>query len=163
MTDPRRCGSQTLTGGSCKIILRDGQERCWQHKGTQCAVCLAAMGGQSVTRKLDCGHEFHERCLNRWKLTCQETPTCPMCREPFDAPTYKCRLIIERSNDSLRNITDFETANISSIVEGFGMEFRELVPSQGRFLSDIHFDIEPGEVLQTILRELGLPAPPENF
>ena len=86
-----------------------------------------------------------------------------MCREPFDAPTYKCRLIIERSNDSLRNITDFETANISSIVEGFGIEFRELVPSQGRFLSDIHFDIEPGEVLQTILRELGLPAPPENF
>jgi hypothetical protein len=86
-----------------------------------------------------------------------------MCREPFDVPTYKCRLIIERSSDSLRNITDFETANIASIVDGFGIQFRELVPNQGRFLSDIHFDIEPGEILQTILRELGLPAPPENF
>ena len=163
MADPRRCGSQTLTGGSCKIILREGQERCWQHRGTQCAVCLATMGGQSTTRKLDCGHEFHERCLNRWKLTCQETPTCPMCREPFDAPTYKCRLIIERSSDSLRNITDFETANISSIVDGFGIQFRDLVPNHGRFLSDIHFDIEPGEILHNILRELGLPAPSENF
>lgn len=86
-----------------------------------------------------------------------------MCRVPFDVPTYKCRLIIERMSDSVRNITDFETSNLSTIMDGFGLQFRELVPSQGRFLSDIRFDIDPEEVLQDILRELGLPGAPEGF
>ena len=86
-----------------------------------------------------------------------------MCREPFDVPTYKCRLIIERSADSFRNVTDFETSNIADILDGFGLQFRDLVPSRGRFLSDIRFDIDPAETLRDILRELGLPAPPENL
>jgi hypothetical protein len=81
---------------------------------------------------------------------------------PFDVPTYKCRLIIERTSDSLRNITDFDTSNIAGILDGFGMQFRELIPSQGRFITDLRFDIDPGEVLRDILTELGLPVPPEN-
>jgi Ring finger domain len=163
MTEPRRCGASTLTGGLCKTIVRDeGQERCWQHRGSQCSVCLANMGGQSNTRKLNCGHEFHGRCLNRWKLQCTETPTCPMCREPFDIPTYKCRLIIERTSDSFRNISDFETSNIANILDGFGLQFRELIPQQGGFITDIRFDIDPEETLRDVLRGLGLPeAPPD--
>jgi hypothetical protein len=48
-----------------------------------------------------------------------------------------------------------------NILDGFGLQFRELVPSQGRFLTDIRFDIDPDEVLNDILSELGLPeAPP---
>ena len=165
MADPpvRRCSVPTRSGEPCKTILREGQEQCWQHRGAQCAVCLATMGGRTASRILGCGHEFHERCLNRWKLTCQETPTCPMCREPFDVPTYKCRLIIERSADSFRHINDFETSNIAGILDGSGLQIRELVPSQGRFLSDIRFDIDPEETLQEILRELGLPVPPPPF
>jgi hypothetical protein len=47
-----------------------------------------------------------------------------------------------------------------SIVEGFGLDFRTLVPtSSGRFYTDIHFDIEPSETLEDVLRELGLPVP----
>jgi hypothetical protein len=84
-----------------------------------------------------------------------------MCREPFDVPTYRCRLIIERTGDSFRHASDFETSNIVNILDGFGLQFRELVPSQGRFLTDIRFDIDPDEVLNDILSELGLPeAPP---
>ena len=86
-----------------------------------------------------------------------------MCREPFDVPTYKCRLIIERSADSFRHTTDFETSNIATIIDGFGLQFRELVPSQGGFITDIRFDIDPEETLRDILRELGLPSPPENL
>ena len=164
MADPvRRCSAPTRSGEPCKTILQEGKERCWQHRGSQCSVCLANMGGQSATRKLDCGHEFHKRCLDRWKLMCPETPTCPMCREPFDAPTYRCRLIIERTGDSFRHTTDFETSNMSSILEGFGLEFRELVPPHGRFVSDIRFDISPEEALQEVLRELGLPRAPDNL
>jgi hypothetical protein len=48
-----------------------------------------------------------------------------------------------------------------SIVEGFGLDFRSLVPggNAGRFYTDIHFDIEPSETLEDVLRELGLPIP----
>jgi hypothetical protein len=164
MTDRPRCGAQTLSGESCKQYVKNGQEKCWQHQGTQCSVCLACMGGQSATRKLECGHEFHVRCLNKWKTSCTgPDPTCPMCRVPFDVPTYRCRLIIERTVDSQRHISDFETSNITTIMDGFGVDFRQIVPSHGRFYTDIQFDIDPEEALQDILRELGLPGAPENF
>lgn len=88
-----------------------------------------------------------------------------MCRVPFDVPLYKCRLIIERTRDGARDTTDFETRNIQEIIQGFGIDFRSLVPSQatGRLFTDIHFDIEPNEVLEEILRELGLPQGPFRF
>ena len=159
----RQCCAETLSGARCRQHTREGQDRCWFHQGVQCSVCLAYMGTQSASRTLRCSHQFHERCLNRWKLQCQGTPTCPMCREPFDVPTYKCRLIIERTSDSFRSMTDFETANIAQIIDGFGLQFRDLIPNQGRFLTDVHFDIEPEEVLRDVLRELGLPEPPESL
>jgi hypothetical protein len=60
-----------------------------------------------------------------------------------------------------RQVTNFETDNVMSIVEGFGLDFRTLLPggAAGRFYTDIHFDIEPHEDLEDILRELGLPVP----
>lgn len=81
-----------------------------------------------------------------------------MCREPFDVPSYRCRLIIERLSDNQRVVTDFETTNVASITDGFGLDFQSLVPANGRFYTDIHFDIDPGEALNEILTELGLPA-----
>lgn len=154
----RRCTGQTLTGGECKHKVREGETRCWVHKGPQCPVCFVPMT-HARTRALPCGHEFHERCIERWKSTCTgPDPTCPMCREPFDVPTYRCRLIIERAADGQRTTTDFESNNVASIVQGFGLDFRNLIPNgTGRFYTDIHFDIDPNEALADILRELGLP------
>jgi hypothetical protein len=85
-----------------------------------------------------------------------------MCRTPFDVPLYKCRLIIERVSDSRRTVNDFETNNVASIIEGFGLDFRALIPDNtGTFITDIHFDIDPGEAIQEILNELGLPSYPD--
>jgi hypothetical protein len=87
-----------------------------------------------------------------------------MCREPFDLPTYRCRLIIERVSDNQRATSNFETQSVQDIVEGFGLDFRALVPSgAGRLYTDIHFDVEPTEALEEILRELGLPEGPFRF
>lgn len=155
-----RCGAQTLTGAACKA---KSQGRCWQHKGPQCSVCLTCMSGQSSTRKLECGHQFHMKCLNRWKLSCRgPDPTCPMCRAPFDVPTFRCRLIIERvgTGDPSRTVTQFETTNATNILEGFGLDMRTLMPNHtGRFFTDIHFDINADEILSEVLTELGLPIP----
>lgn len=87
-----------------------------------------------------------------------------MCREPFDLPLYRCRLIIERVRDGSRATEDFETTNVHEIVQGFGIDFRSLIPHDaGRLFTDIHFDIEPNEVLEEILRELRLPQGPFRF
>lgn len=158
----RRCGAQTNHGAPCRFKLSQGQEKCWIHTGPACSVCLNSMSQTQATRTLPCNHIFHDKCLERWKRVCTTPdPTCPMCREPFDLVNYRCRLIIEKSGDgeSERTIRDFETSNISSIIEGFGLDFRSIVPhGRGRFYSDIRFDINADEALEDILRELGLPA-----
>ena len=83
-----------------------------------------------------------------------------MCRVPFDVPTYRCRLIIEKTGDGTRSITEFLSQNVNSIMEGFGLDFRSILPNNtGRMLTDIHFDIDPLEDLRTVLTELGLPTP----
>jgi hypothetical protein len=155
-----RCGAQTLSGRECRQVVKEGT-RCWQHTGPQCSVCLSCMGGQSQTRKLGCNHEFHTKCLERLKTSCRgPEPTCPMCRTPFDVPSYKCRLIIERTGDNTRSITEFLSQNVFSIMEGFGLDYNRLVPNNiGRMLTDIHFDIDPTEDLRAVLTELGLPHP----
>jgi Ring finger domain len=156
-----RCGADTISGSKCKVKIQAGQERCWIHRGPQCSVCFCPMATQVHNRTLDCGHTFHSRCLERWKRTCTTPdPTCPMCRVPFDVPTYRCRLIIERVADGQREAVDFDTSNVSQITDGFGIEFRNLIPSHGRFYTDIQFDVDPEEALLDILTELGLPRPP---
>lgn len=154
-----RCGGQTLSGGECRQFVKEEGMRCRQHSGPQCSICFACM--TTNTRKLNCGHEFHTRCLDRWKSSCRgPDPTCPMCRVPFDVPTYRCRLIIEKVEDGGRSITEFLSQNVNSIMEGFGLDFRNLIPNNvGRMLTDIHFDIEPTEDLRAVLTSLGLPAP----
>lgn len=158
-----RCGAQTAHGTPCRSKVPGGEERCWIHKGPQCSVCLGPMAHQA-NRTLPCGHVFHSRCVDRWKRSCPTDPTCPMCREPFDLPTYRCRLIIERVSDNQRAVSNFDTLNIQEITEGFGLDFRALVPAgSGRMYTDIHFDVEPTEALEEILRELGLPEGPFRF
>jgi hypothetical protein len=67
--------------------------------------------------------------------------------------------MIERVSNHQEYARDFETSNITSIIDGFGIDLRQLLPpsSEGRVIADIHFDIEPGEDLEEALRELGLP------
>lgn len=151
------CGAQTASGAECKHKVHGTEERCWLHKGPQCSVCYTPLTSRN-TRSLPCNHQFHTKCVDRWKRTCSPgDPTCPMCRTPFDLPTYRCRLTIERVSDSNVSTTHFETSNITSIVEGFGLDFRALVPNgPGRILTDIHFDIDEGEDIREVLRELGI-------
>ena len=162
MEGQRRCGAQTRQGTPCKVKLPDGQEACWIHNGPQCSVCLNPMRLQA-DRTLPCGHTFHSKCVDRWKRSCPGDPTCPMCRVPFDVPTYRCRLIIERTSDLQRHVSDLETSNVTSILEGFGLDFNQFAPLQGRLYTDIQFDVGLDETLSELLTELGLPPPPEQF
>lgn len=160
MSHNHKCGATTISGGTCKHPVPEGREHCWLHNGPQCSVCFNALSNRN-TRTLPCNHEFHTKCVDRWKRTCAPgDPTCPMCRSPFDLPKYRCRLTVERVNEANTFTTDFQTSNINSIVAGFGFDLREML--QGLY-TDIHFDIDHDEDINYILQELGLPLPPDNF
>jgi hypothetical protein len=152
----RRCGAQTLSGNPCRQIIRGEQQKCWQHSGEQCSVCLGYMN-TTQTRTLPCTHIFHSRCVERWKTTCHGDPTCPMCRTPFDVPLYRCRLLIERVSDGDINDTMFNSSNVRSIMNGFGVTLER---GQEMIHSEIRWDVEAGEDLINELQQLGLPLPP---
>jgi hypothetical protein len=51
------------------------------HTDTECIICYNIMADN--TRKLDCGHEFHNSCLNTWidrRRSSNNDITCPTCR-----------------------------------------------------------------------------------
>ena len=163
MSQDRRCGALTLSGGTCKHTVH-GTEHCWIHSGPQCSVCFSTLHTRN-TRVLPCTHEFHTKCVDRWKRTCAPgDPTCPMCRTPFDLPTYRCRLMIERVIDSNTYITDIMTSNLNPVMNGLGLDIRNLIQnSHDGLFTDIHFDVEQDENLVQILQYLGLPHPPDGF
>ncbi|RZC59992.1 hypothetical protein C5167_021751 [Papaver somniferum] len=53
--------------------------------GSCCSICLADYNNTDITRLLpDCGHLFHQKCVDPWLL---QHPTCPICRSsPFPTP-----------------------------------------------------------------------------
>nr|XP_009779926.1 PREDICTED: E3 ubiquitin-protein ligase RNF181-like [Nicotiana sylvestris] len=42
-----------------------------------CAICLCVYQGEDTIGKLQCGHEFHVGCVNKWL---QQKNACPFCR-----------------------------------------------------------------------------------
>ncbi|KAI4351223.1 hypothetical protein L6164_005601 [Bauhinia variegata] len=59
------------------------------HKGNStpscCSICLADYKDSHLLRLLpDCGHFFHQRCIDMWL---RMNPSCPMCRtSPLSTP-----------------------------------------------------------------------------
>ncbi|KAI4290966.1 hypothetical protein PAPHI01_0240 [Pancytospora philotis] len=43
-----------------------------------CSICLSAYRPKSKVRKLDCSHEFHRKCIDRWLK--KGNLNCPVCR-----------------------------------------------------------------------------------
>jgi len=151
------CTGTTQTGSRCKNRIRDGGDRCHMHAdGVQCSVCF--QGLHRNTRKLPCGHEFHTKCIDRWKRTCRADPTCPMCRTPFDLPMYRIKLIIQRVQEGTADTTDYTTSNIQGIQSEFGLDLRALDIAGDAATLNILFDLEEHENLSEVLRTLGIPG-----
>lgn len=149
----RRCTGLTRLGGQCKCKPRQETDRCHLHtEGDQCSICMTNMLPRS-TRELECGHSFHVRCIDRWK---RSSRTCPMCREPFDQPIYNITITIQSSVDGNTATETYTTSNIQTMIESFGLSETAILDASRRTVTDINFDIEFGEVLEEVLRELGI-------
>jgi len=121
----------------------------------QCSVCL--QGLNRSTRTLPCGHEFHLKCVDRWKRSCRADPTCPMCRAPFDLPKYRIRIVIDRVEEGTHEVRSYVTSNIQTIRDEFGLDLRVLESHEEASLNII-FDLEAHEDIVEVLRTLGVPS-----
>lgn len=140
-----QCVGICKNGTRCKRL---GGQRCFQHPDDQCSICMENMSGVT-SRTLGCQHTFHKRCLERWK---RNRRTCPICRAPFDMPQYRVSLTIHCIHDGQRATSHYETTDITTVAESFGLDENML----NRSITDITFEIDPDEDIETILRELGV-------
>jgi len=50
-----------------------------------CIICLQPLAS-SASSALDCGHEFHSKCVLKW-LTKVDSPSCPVCKQDTQTMT----------------------------------------------------------------------------
>ena len=151
------CLGVTTTGDRCKRRPGGGQTRCHMHRedGAQCSVCLQAL--TRATRVLPCGHEFHLKCVDRWKRACRGDPTCPMCRVPFDLPKYRVRIVVDRVAEMTYDVRSYTTSNIQAIREEFGLDLRILEAHEEASLN-ILFELGDHENIDEVFTSLGVPG-----
>jgi hypothetical protein len=151
--EDRRCTGLTRLGAQCRRNSNAGSDRCGLHQeGDQCSICMTNMLPRS-SRQLPCSHTFHVRCIDRWK---RSSRTCPMCREPFDQPLYNVTITIQCTADGQSATETYTTSNIQGIIHSFGISQNMLNDMGRRTVTDINFDIEFNEILEEVLRELGV-------
>lgn len=151
-----RCGHTTLAGSQCKNKVAQDGAPCRMHTETnQCAVCFSGLVRN--LRTLPCGHAFHQRCIDRWKRSCRAEPTCPMCRVPFDLPTYRVAISIKNISQGTVESSEYTTSNIQGIQNEFGLDMRMLDMHQDTTLN-IVFDLDEDEELREVLAAIGVPG-----
>jgi hypothetical protein len=140
-----RCSGTTLSGSQCKLPVKENG-RCSKHTGDVCSICLASMT-RTNSKKLDnCIHDFHTKCIDKWR---KKHNSCPVCRKPIDDIQYTVSIRIEPGN--LRS--NIVTNNVASISTLFGVEH-----NLENFLTEIQFSSSVEDDIRHILQEIGFPV-----
>lgn len=79
-----------------------------------------------------------------------------MCREPFDQPEYRVMISIQCVRTGDRGIDQYLTTNVTGLEEAFNLNTHDLINGVRRTTYNIDFETEYGQVLDEILRELGI-------
>ena len=62
---------------ACRVLLG------FAAGSSECCICLESMFEERPSIGLDCGHIIHEECLQKALSSVGQSPTCPLCRTPF--------------------------------------------------------------------------------
>lgn len=73
------CKKITKSGNPCKCHCAYNFDFCYNHS-PDCPICLEKLVSENV-QELQCGHMFHNKCLEKWL---EENHTCPYCRSLVD-------------------------------------------------------------------------------
>ncbi|KAK8952143.1 RING-H2 finger protein ATL70 [Platanthera zijinensis] len=85
-------GPNNVLKGCPKVTYAEAKRRDPRVTGSGCSVCLADYGDDDevLLRLLpECGHLFHERCVDTWLRL---RPTCPVCRSSPAPPRHMANI-----------------------------------------------------------------------
>ena len=78
--------------GCKKKVLLDG--KCMYHVKQDCSICLEPVKSTNTisTKRLHCGHAFHQDCILEWFVKSDTCPNCKDCckKDPFVVFKEKC-------------------------------------------------------------------------
>jgi len=147
------CGANTQTGCPCKAKVAGEGMRCHWHQPVEgdsnCSVCMECMTEHN-SRELECGHRFHKKCLNKWKL--EGNRTCPLCREDFDVPMFNVKVTITPNTDEYREAEFDASGSASNIFDALGLyepNYRELATQMTLEADDLN-------TLRSVLERVGI-------
>ena len=142
------------TGQPCRAKVRTEGCRCHWHQPIEgpdkdCSICMDYMTSRNH-RELPCGHKFHKKCLNKWKL--EGNRSCPLCREIFDIPMFNVKVTITPTSEDYRE-TEFDASqSASNIFASLGLyesNYRELT-------TQMTLEAEDLDSLRNVLGRIGI-------
>ena len=142
------CGSLTQNGTPCK-----NGTNCHLHKNDDeniCSICLNSVKMTRGTRKLWCGHVFHNSCITEWKDIGKNT--CPVCRKKFDVSKYTVTIKIEDNREDTSNILEVSSETIFTILDRIGQDENFL----NDYMSQISIDLDEVGELESLMSDLGV-------
>jgi len=148
------CGAPTPSGTECRCRVREPGQRCQWHRPLEgedstCSICMECMTTRNH-RELGCGHKFHKKCLQKWKL--EGNRTCPLCREEFDEPQFRVTVNIESLSNNFNSHTFDASDRSFNIFSSLRID-----PSEIRgFSTELTMEAEDLEILYSVLNRIGL-------
>lgn len=118
--------------------------------GDTCAICLNPVRRTRHTPELKCGHVFHTQCLSDWEE--QGGERCPLCRKILSGANYRVTLTVENLNRDVSNTTVLSLETLQTVIQRLNLDESDLAT----FSTEINFDVENLEDLETILTDFGI-------
>lgn len=115
-----------------------------------CSICLNSIRKTRSTQELPCGHLFHRKCISEWHETGNET--CPLCRKNTNTNNFRVTLQIENIRTDMSSVVNIDVDRIQGLLSQLGINLDEL----NGFSSDIVFDAEDLESIESILSDFGV-------
>lgn len=118
-----------------------------------CSICLNSIRKTRSTEELPCGHLYHKKCIGEWED--RGNDTCPMCRKNTHKNNFKVTLHIENVRTDSQTSLNLDLTRIERILNYLELNIDDLQ----NFSSDIVFDANDLESLESILGEFGVSLP----
>ena len=151
-----RCGTVTKSGNICKCIVPTEGAKCGWHtpisgENSQCPICMEEIHIRNA-KTIGCNHTFHKKCLNKWKM--EGNRSCPICREPFDLPQFRAKVVIEPINgsESTHRSRSFSNPGLLQHI----LEREDIVSNDPAINTELTIESEDISGLRRVLEQIGI-------
>ena len=115
-----------------------------------CSICLNSIRKTRSTTELPCGHLYHKSCIGGWQE--RGNDTCPLCRRNMSSNNFKVTIKIENLRVDRHTTLNLNLEDVQGVLDRLGITENELDVVS----TDIMFDIEDLQGLQSIFTDLGI-------